>query len=106
MAGCNKLKVQVEEWGGSLGQNHIVGHGDYGFSAGGRMSGLNKRTMLLINFKKLSYFQVRQGSTGPLADPDPSPPALFVFPSVIGASSFKTFEKESLNLHSPAPFLP
>ena len=63
-------------------------------------------TVLLVNFQKLSYLQVRQGSTGPLADPDPSAPAFFVVPSVICAPSFQTFEEESLNLHSPAPFLP
>lgn len=65
-----------------------------------------KGSVLLAHFQKLSDLQFRQGSAGPLADPDPSTPALFVFPSVIRDPSFQTFEEESLNLHSPASFLP
>lgn len=65
-----------------------------------------EESVLLVNLKKLCNFQFRQGSTGPLADPDPSPSAFFVFPSVACAPSFQTFEEEALNLHSPAPFLP
>ncbi|MGB5421056.1 MAG: hypothetical protein WBN03_02785 [Desulfobacterales bacterium] len=101
-----KIKQKVKYVAASSGRYPIAGHSGIGFNARGRVSGQKKEPVLLMNFKKLCYLQFRQGSTGPLADPDPSPPAFFVFPSVICAPSFQTFKEESLNLHSPAPFLP